>query len=98
MIESLDEIVKRNSRSANGPHRRLCEIVLEIIAEKDDNGMPDTIKSIFRQVRSAVLSNIHPLSDVKSVFMQEARTEGPMGYGIPNALIMRLVLELMYEE
>lgn len=98
MIEGLDEIVKRNSRSSLGPHRRLCEIVIELVAEKDDNGMPDTIKSIFRQVRSVVLSNIHPLPDVTSVFMQEARSEGPMGYGIPNALIMRLVLDLMYDE
>lgn len=101
MIEGIDDIIKRSSRTTpttNG-YTRLAEIIIEVIAEKDANGMPETIKSIFRQVKSAVLENIHPVPEQKqSVFMQEARTEGPMGYGIPNALIMRLVLELMYQD
>lgn len=99
LIEGIDEIVKRSSRTAQGiKDTRLSEIIIEIIAEKDSNQMPDTIKSIFRQVKAAVLADIHPVPTQKSVFMIEARTEGPMGYGIPNALIMRLVLELMYQE
>jgi hypothetical protein len=103
MIEGVDHINKYSSRSSIGyPAKRIAEVVVELItAEKDSDGNYVDIKSMYRTVRSAIMINANPLlkedgSVDPTVFIREARTEGPSGYGLPDVVGMRLVLELFY--
>ena len=97
MVEGVDEIIKKSSRGPSGTMVRIGEIVIEVICKKDGI-MPTTIKSIYRQVRAAIFINTRPVPDNQTVVMEEGRKEGPMGTGIPDALVMRLVIELTYPD
>lgn len=102
LIEGVDTILEYSSRGGNTfPVKRAAEIIIEIVTNAvDADGVPINIKEIFSTVRRAVFVNINPVAEDgkvdKTTFFREIRTEGPLGYGLPNILGMRLVLELFY--
>jgi len=91
LFEGPDEVVKVNSRGVSiYPARRLMEVVLELSASDSDD-----MKVLYQKVRTTVLAN--PILS-NNTFISELRTEGPMGYDIPNTQGMRLVLALVYTD
>jgi len=103
IMEGNDDIVKRNSRNPQGfPFKRESELIIEVVAAKEDeNGDPVDIKNIYRIVRASVLQNpwlVAPTSSIEGVPAVEMRKEGPMAYGLPGILSMRLVLGIMYQD
>lgn len=98
MVYGVDKIVKRSTRSASPsragiPNVRSAEIILEMIAPKSSN-----VTEICKQVRDAVLVDIHPIVGDETTYMQEERTEGPVGYGLPGVEAIILVIILIYPE
>jgi hypothetical protein len=98
MVYGVDKIVKRSTRSASPsragmPNVRSAEIMLELIAPKSSN-----VVEIAKKVRDAVLSDIHPITNDSLTYMEEDRTEGPVGYGLPNIEAIILVIILIYPE
>lgn len=100
MIEGVDNIVKRSDRSRTGyPARRVAEIELEIVAHKDID-----LKALYRNVRRVVFMErntdpaIYNPIVAENVFINENRTEGPSGFGLPDVTGMRLVLDLVYTD
>ena len=98
----VDKVVKRTSRTPgrnkSNPDIRSAEIVLEFVAKKSSN-----IINIYKTVRDAVLDDPFPLKDVNGVafpstYITENRTEGPVGYGLPDVEAMILVIELVYPD
>lgn len=111
MIEGVDNITDIVSRTAIPyPCRRTAEVVIELIVQSEEaDGTPTDIKQKYRVVRKAIFTDhntgkpsIHPLEDAPEgkhrVFIRENRTEGPLGYGLPDVLGMRLVLDLYYTD
>ena len=100
MLESVDNVIEHSKRNKVGyPARRVLEVVLEVIAtrEEDVKQLYLDIRRIVFTVRGtdpAVYSSI--LGD--NVFINENRTEGPNGYGLPDVVGMRLVLDLVYTD
>jgi hypothetical protein len=98
-----DLIVKRSSRTSSPTRKgeanmRSLEVVLEIVARESSD-----IMSIFEKVRAYVLADIHPLKDENgipdpSTHMYEERTEGPIGYGLPEIVAMIFVITLIYPD
>jgi len=100
MLEETDNVIKQNSRGNTGyPVRRVLEVVLELVTTKDVD-----IKTMYRKMRQAVFSVIdsnpvlYNARIATNVFIAENRTEGPVGYGLPDILAMRLVLDLVYTD
>ena len=98
MIEGNDIIVKKSSRSTTGyPASRLLEVTIEVIAKKEID-----VRTITRNLRSVIFTDRitgNPSSIIaKNVFINENRTEGPMGFGMPNVVGIRLVLDLVYTD
>jgi hypothetical protein len=100
MLEGTDTIIKRASRNNLGyPATRDLEVIIELVVNKKDT--PD-IKGLFVDLRKAVFTVIDsdPVMQTSivadNVFIQENRTEGPIGYGLPDIEVMRLVLDLIY--
>ena len=100
MMEGVDSILKHASRSTTGyPVQRVLEVELELVTTKDVD-----IKAIYRKIRQAVFTvrGSDPLSYssriANNVFINENRTEGPIGYGLPDILCMSLVLDLVYTD
>jgi len=92
MIEDVDEVTEISQRDRFGyPMRRRLEVVLEIVTNRDYD-----IKKLYRDVRSTVLGDNPVVAD--NTFIRELRTEGPTGYGLPNMLGMRLVLNMFYTD
>ena len=90
IFEGTDLVTKPSSRSKLGyPAMRSLEIVFEILDS------PDNILSKVRAVRDTVLANgdAYPQASVT-----EKKIEGPMGCGIPNVVICRLVLSASYKD
>ncbi len=95
--EGVDIIIENSNRNSHGfPRRRICEIYVETILEKEA-GHPTAIKDVFRKVRSSVLGSSSALVG-KHVQLYELRTEGPMGYGLPDVIGMNLILGMRYFE
>ena len=93
MLEDVDEIVKKNARNPLGYP---CVRDLEVIVELTVNAEETDIRSLLRQVRSAVFSGGAEIAD--RIFIREARTIGPFGYGVPEILGMRLILSMTYTD
>lgn len=99
----VDSIIKRSARTATASRKgeanvRSVEVILEFVAHKDDD-----VLAIYEKVRAAVLADIHPLKDVNGVpdpttYMYEDRTEGPIGYGLPEVEAMIFVITLVYKD
>jgi hypothetical protein len=107
MLEGADSIIEYSSRSSVGyPVRRTLEVTLELIVSKSKNGDTD-IKSKLRALRRAVFAerdsdpvayNPRLLPKGRTGVINESRTEGPTGYGLPDILCMSLVLDLVYTD
>lgn len=98
MVYGVDRIIKRSSRSASPsragmPNMRSAEIMFELVAPKSAN-----VVEICKKVRDAVLADIHPIVGDPSTYIEEERTEGPVGYGLPNVDAIILVINLIYPE
>lgn len=100
MLEEIDNVIKQSNRGNTGyPVRRVLEVVLELVTTKSTD-----IKTMYRTMRKSVFSIIgsdpfiYNARIVDSVFIAENRTEGPIGYGLPDILAMRLVLDLVYTD
>ena len=103
MLEGIDNIIEHSKRSNSGyPVKRALEVTLEIITSKSTD-----IKSLLRNLRKVVFTergtdppvyNARLISAERTGFIQEDRTEGPTGYGLPNILGMSLVLNLVYTD
>jgi len=98
MMEDVDSILKKSSRSTTGyPARRLAEIPIEIVTERTID-----IKQLYLKVRKVIFTDRNTLEYssllARDVFINENRTEGPTGYGLPDILGMRLILDLIYTD
>ena len=98
MIEGNDVIIKKSSRGTTGyPAQRLLEVIIELIAKKSID-----VRAITKNLRSVIFTDRiteKPSSIIaENVFINENRTEGPMGFGLPNVIGMRLVLDLVYTD
>lgn len=105
MSEDVDNVIEHSKRNKTGyPARRVLEVSLEIIVSKDVD-----IKQLYFDVRRAVFMDKEavwadnaPISFTpvlaKNIFINENRTEGPTGYGLPDVIGMRLVLDLIYTD
>ena len=104
MMEGIDNVIGHSSRNNSGyPVRRLLEVTLEIITAENHT---DT-KALLRNLRRVVFTerdtdppiyNAKLLPNNRTGFIQENRTEGPTGYGLPGVLGMSLVLDLVYTD
>lgn len=98
MIEGNDSIIKKSMRSATGyPATRLLEVTIEVIAKEDID-----VRTIMKDLRSVIFTDRvtdQPSSRIaENVFINENRTEGPMGFGLPNVIGMRFILDLVYTD
>ena len=100
MLEGIDEIIKRTSRGKLGyPYNRVLEVTLELVVDK--NVTPD-IKSVFNELRKTVFKTrgsdpaVYGPELLDGVSIFENRAEGPIGYGLPDIKVMRLILDLNY--
>ena len=100
MLEETDVIISHSKRNGSGyPCQRALEVVLELAVGKETD-----IKELYREVRKVVFTErdsdppvFNPKVTMKS-FINENRTEGPTGYGLPDVVGMRLVLDLVYTD
>jgi hypothetical protein len=102
--QGTDQIVKAGSRKTHGyPAKRVAEIILEI--GTNDDGKTN-IQALYDKVRKAIFT-VRGSDPVEysatlvrqdGVFFAENRTEGPTGVDIPDILVMRLVLDLIYND
>ncbi len=105
MLEGVDIIFKRASRNKLGyPAQRVLEVTIELVVNKINT--PD-IKALFLELRKTIFKvrNDDPEAEIvyssiiaDDVFINENRTEGPIGYGLPDIKVMRLVLDLIYTD
>jgi len=106
LLEGTDNIFKRASRNKLGyPAQRDLETIVELVVNKVDT--PD-IKALFLELRKTIFKvrnendpNAEPTYSsiiADDVFINENRTEGPVGYGLPDIKVMRLVLDLIYTD
>jgi hypothetical protein len=100
MIEDVDNIIKRSDRSKTGyPARRVAEIVIEIVVTADTD-----VKALYQELRRVVFMKrdtdpaVYDPCVADNVFINENRTEGPSGFGLPDVTGMRLVLDLVYTD
>lgn len=98
MSEETDNVIEYSKRNKTGyPAKRVLEVGIEIIASREIN-----IKQLYSDIRRVVfakrgtdLTEFNPNLD-SNTFIHENRTEGPTGYGLPDVVGMRLVLDLVY--
>lgn len=100
MIEGVDNILEHSPRSKTGyPCKRALEVRLELVTDSSIN-----IKQLYFDLRRIVFtqrdSNPVVFNPViaDNTFINENRTEGPTGYGLPDILSMSLVLDLVYND
>lgn len=105
MSEGVDNVIDHSKRNKTGyPAKRVLEVALEIIVSADAD-----IKRLYFDVRKAVFMDKNAVWEenkpsafspiiAKNTFINENRTEGPDGFGLPDAVGMRLVLDLIYTD
>ena len=100
MSEETDSVLEHSKRNKTGyPAKRVLEVVLEIVVSDTTN-----IKQLYLDMRRVVFTErgsdplvFNPVL-AQNTFINENRTEGPTGYGLPDVLGMRLVLDLVYTD
>jgi hypothetical protein len=98
MSEGRDNIIEHSKRNKTGyPARRVLEVDLTLIVAKGTD-----IKTLYNQVRKVVFTErvngtINPIL-AENIFINENRTEGPTGYGLPDVVGMVLTLDLVYTD
>ena len=105
MLEGVDSIIKPASRGKLVyPAHRALEVTIELVISKI--ATPD-IMGLFLKLRKTVFKvrNENPDAEVEynpilapDACIYENRTEGPIGYGLPDIKVMRLVLDLIYTD
>lgn len=101
MSEEADTVIEHSKRNKTGyPARRVLEVGIEIVVAKNSVD----IKQLFMDVRRVVFTKrgsdpveYNPIL-AENCFINENRTEGPTGYGLPDVVGMRLVLDLVYTD
>jgi len=103
MMEGTDNIIEHSSKNNSGyPVRRALEVTLELVTAKSFD-----IKAAVKDLRRVVFTergtdpavfNAKLVPKGRVGFIQENRTDGPTGYGLPNILGMSLVLDLVYTD
>lgn len=97
-----DSIIKRSSRSSTpsrkgGANIRSLEVILEFIGKA-----PTDVMDLYMEAKKAIFVDIHPavIDDqvVPSVYIEEERTEGPVGYGLPKVKAFIFVIKLVYPD
>ena len=103
MNEGDDVITQRANRGPTGyPAKRILEVAIELLINDTDETID--LKTLFLAVKRAVFYNRdidNPRIEVQvanNVFINENRTEGPYGFGLPNIKGMKLVLDLIYTD
>jgi len=92
--EGRDDITRPSSRSATGyPCRRVLEVHIEIIAHESNSD----IRELYREVRSTIFNGGVVVAD-DNTMINEIRTEGPTGYGLPDIVGISLVLGMSYND
>lgn len=98
MSEGRDNIIEHAKRNKSGyPARRVLEVDLTLIVAKGTD-----IKTLYNQMRRVVFTEqvngeINPVL-AENTFINENRTEGPTGYGLPDVVGMVLTLDLIYTD
>ena len=101
MDEGVDQVIDKSKRGRTGHQQRR---VLEVIFEIGINNSTEDIKTMFLEVRKALFAqrgtSLQKYNNVlaENTFIEENRTEGPTGVDIPDILVMRLVLDLIYTD
>jgi len=106
LTEEVDNITHRASRGPTGyPAKRVMELVIELVVNSDSDIMnlySNLRKVVFSRVGSDIANfDAQIMVDVivaENTFINENRTEGPIGYGLPDVLGMRLILDLIYDD
>lgn len=100
MFEETDNVVEHSKRNKTGyPAKRVLEVVLEVIATKEAD-----VKQLHIDIRRVIFTELGSNPPVfspivaENTFINENRTEGPSGYGLPDVVGMRLVLDLVYTD
>lgn len=99
MIENDDVIIKRSSRKITDPKTRKLDTSIELVTSDDVD-----IKTLFLAVRKVIFTERdsdpaeYSTRVTDTAFIDENRTEGPLGYGLPNVLGMALHLDLVYKD
>lgn len=100
MSEEVDNVIEHSKRNQTGyPAKRVLEVALEVVAIKEAD-----VKQLYLDIRRIVFTergtNPPVYSSIlgENVFINENRTEGPTGYGLPDVIGMRLVLDLVYTD
>lgn len=105
MTAEIDSITEHAGRSNTGyPVKRVLEVVIEIAVSEGTDIMAlysDTRKAVFctrgADIANFDISMVNPII-AHNTFIMENRSEGPVGYGQPDAIGMRLILDLMYSD
>lgn len=91
MFEGPDKIIKISKSSLLGyPKQRKVEVIFELIDFKSD------IVSKITGLRSSLLLPTPRL--VEGSFIEESYIEGPIGYGIDNIVVCRIVFDMTYND
>ncbi len=103
MHEGVDTILEHSKRNKIGyPAKRILEVTIEIISIRESD-----IKSLYSDVRKAVFldknsnwnnSLLFNSIITENTFINENRTEGPIGYRLPDIIGMSLILDLVYTD
>ena len=97
MIEGTDQIQKPSSRGHLGyPAQRLFEVTLELVVNKRVSNVRELAKALRKVVFTEKDSDPEVYSAIlgDQMFLQEDRTEGPIGYGLPDIQVIRVVFDL----
>jgi len=98
LSEGTDIPVKPNSRGKLiYPCTRRLEISLEIV-DLNRNAVWDLFLNTRKTVFTGEGENVIDPVLFETSFISENRTEGPLGYQLPGAIGMRLVLDLIYTD
>lgn len=93
MLEGEDPVIKASKRSdVIYPCMREVEIILELIV----NETVSDVRSLLRVLRNIVFTGGVVL--LEGVFIREIMAVGPIGYGVPEILGMKLILGMLYTD
>jgi len=91
MFEGPDKIIKKSSNNILGyPKRRNLESIVELIDFKDD------IFTKIIKVRDCIIGSDTRL--VENSFIEESYIEGPIGYGIDDVVVCRIIFTITYKD
>jgi len=101
LTSGTDSIGKYSNRSDHGyPAQRILEVSIEAIINSRDIDVVDFFKNVRKTafIGRGTNPEIVDIQVADGVFIRENRSEGPFGYGLPNMIGMRLVLDLLYTD